>query len=78
MALNLISPEDETEDIGTDDYIRDLRKLWIEYADPLYIDLLDTDNVLTSKDIQTVDLDLDITIPEIIPIRPLIPEEVDE
>jgi hypothetical protein len=39
--LKTIKPSDAIEDVGTEEFIRELRKLWIRYADPKYIDLLD-------------------------------------
>lgn len=74
MALQVVSPENETQDIGIDDFIRDIRDMWIKYADPKYIDLLDVDHVPTIEEGRT-DTELDITIPEITIIRPLIVED---
>ena len=73
MALQVVSPENETQDIGTDDFIRDIREMWIKYADPKYIDLLDVDHVPTIEE-GRIDAELDITIPEITAVRPLIVE----
>ncbi len=70
MAVDLISPTSQVEDVGEEDFVRQLRKLWIKYADPKYIDLIDTDHVPTGSKAQ-VDLELDITIPVVTPINPL-------
>ncbi len=65
MALKLVRPSNEVDNIGTNDYIRDIRKLWIEYASPKYIDLIDTDHVPTPEELRR-NPELGITLPEII------------
>ena len=73
MAVDLISPVHQVEDVGDDSYIRAIREMWIKYADPLYLDLLDTDRVPTGVEL-LVDPDLDITVPEITRIGPELPQ----
>ena len=70
MAVDLISPTKQVEDVGEDPYIRLIREIWIKYADPKYIDLIDTDFVATGPEALR-DPELDITIPEVTVIRPL-------
>jgi len=74
VALQLVSPENEIQDIGTEEFIRDIREMWIKYADPKYIDLIDVDHVPTIEE-GRIDTELDITIPEITIVRPLIIED---
>lgn len=45
MALQTKSPEEVVSDMGQDSFIREVRELWIKYADPKYLDLLDVDFV---------------------------------
>lgn len=65
MALTLVRPINEISDIGTDDFIRGIRELWIKYADPKYIDIIDTDHVPTPEELR-INPELGITLPEII------------
>lgn len=47
MALQTKRPEEVVSDMGQDSFIREVRELWIKYADPKYLDLLDVDFVPT-------------------------------
>jgi len=74
MALALKQPRNIVEDMGTDDFIRDLREMWIKYASPKYIDLIDTDFNPTPEE-EMINPDLHIVLPEITFLRPLIIED---
>lgn len=75
MALTLVKPSNEISNIGTDNYIKDIREVWIKYADPKYIDIIDTDHVPTPEELR-INPELGITLPEIIDFGKDIEEDV--